>query len=197
MFLAELAPSVVRAGIMAIAALIGLMLGRESDSRWLLILTAAGMLAVNPLLAGDVGWQLSVAATAGLAWLRPQGDWGTTLAAQTLTLPLLLYHFGNLSIIAPLANAALLWTVPPIMQVTAIASLVGWVVPLVGQLISYLAWPLLKLLTSSVTWVASWPWSFWEVGRVSWWWVVGYYAVVAILVSRRRFPQPDAVDKSH
>ena len=76
----------------------------------------------NPGMIGDIGLQLSLAATAGLLALggaaeppsaggcrgphaglaaRPSG---VSLAAQLATLPLILLHFGRLSVISPLAN---------------------------------------------------------------------------------------------
>ena len=112
-------PSIIRAGIMAILAMVGLILGRQRDAKWLLILTGAAMLIVNPKLISDIGFQLSFAATWGILFISPpvnrveprpgpngQGstlsvlgaDLKTTLAAQAMTTPLILHHFGNLSV---------------------------------------------------------------------------------------------------
>ena len=188
-------PSIIRAGIMAILAMVGLILGRQRDAKWLLILTGAAMLIVNPKLISDIGFQLSFAATWGILFISPpvnrveprpgpngQGstlsvlgaDLKTTLAAQAMTTPLILHHFGNLSVISPLVNAALLWTVPPIMQITAAGMVWG---P-----INYLAWPLLRGQLWVVSSVASWPISNWEVGKMSWAWVAVYYLVLAICI---------------
>ena len=166
--------SIIRAGIMAILAILGLLLGRERDAKWLLIITGVAMLVWNPKLISDIGFQLSFAATWGILWLAPKGDLGTTLAAQAMTTPLILHHFGNLSVISPLVNAAVLWTVPPIMQITAAG--LGW-----GP-INYLAWPLLKLQMWVVNSAASWPVSNWEVGKMSWTWVAIYYVVLFLLI---------------
>ncbi len=189
-------PSIIRAGIMSILAMLGLILGRERDAKWLLILTGVVMLVTNPKLIGDIGFQLSFAATWGilmflntsppnpLSLIKERGTEGvrsafvadlkTTLAAQVMTTPLILHHFGNLSVISPLVNAAVLWTVPLIMQITAAGLVIG---P-----INYLAWPLLRLQTWVVGSVASWPISNWEVGKMSWWWVAGYYVLLAICI---------------
>src|SRR3989344_4268778 len=96
MVIAGMQPSIIRAGIMSILAMLGLILGRERDAKWLLVITGAMMLAWNPKLISDIGFQLSFAATWGLVWLAPKGDLGTTLAAQAMTTPLILHHFGNL-----------------------------------------------------------------------------------------------------
>lgn len=164
--------SVVRAGIMASTMWLGKLLGRESDSLWLLGLAAWIMLMINPNYLTDIGFQLSVAATTGILWLQPKNDWWTSIAAQVTTLPLILHHFGNLSVVAPVVNVVLLWMVAPLMQILALGLVIGPA--------NYLAWPGLKLMTSVVNWVGAWSWSSWQIGNISWWWVVGYY--VALLV---------------
>jgi len=174
MIIAGMQPSIIRAGIMSILAMVGLILGRERDAKWLLVITGGMMLAWNPKLISDIGFQLSFAATWGLVWLAPKGDLGTTLAAQAMTTPLILHHFGNLSVISPLVNAALLWTVPLIMQITAVG--------LVWGPINWLAWPLLRGQLWVVSSVASWPISSWEVGKMSWLWVGVYYVVLFLLI---------------
>ena len=200
MLIAGWQPSIIRAGIMSILAMVGLILGRERDAKWLLVITGAMMLVGNPKLISDIGFQLSFAATYGIlmflntsppAPLLNSGEGGpgrvgevlgvfgadlkTTLAAQSMTTPLILHHFGNLSVISPLVNAVLLWTVPLIMQITAAG--------LVWGPINYLAWPLLKLQTTVVNAVAAWPVSNWEVGKMSWGWVAAYYAALIVLIN--------------
>ena len=197
MLIAGWQPSIIRAGIMSILAMAGLILGRERDAKWLLVLTGVIMLATNPTLISDIGFQLSFAATWGILWLtgttlsdpppklggggKGGGIWGafgadlkTTLAAQAMTTPLILHHFGNLSVISPLVNAALLWTVPVIMWVVAVGLVIGPV--------NYLVWPLLWLQMWVVKTVAAWPISNWEVGKMSWLWVAVYYMVLVICI---------------
>ncbi|MDP8904635.1 MAG: ComEC/Rec2 family competence protein, partial [Chloroflexota bacterium] len=98
------------------------------------------MLLAEPAVVGDIGFQLSLAATAGLlAWARPLADatrrflpartpalmvdgLAVSLAAQAATLPLVLFHFGRLSPVAPLANLLATPLVAPAM-ITAAAAL--------------------------------------------------------------------------
>ena len=163
--LAGAGASIIRAGIMASLIQIGLLLGRPTDSRWLLIVAALAMLLFNPNYLFDIGFQLSFAATAGILWLRPQQDFGATLAAQIATTPILLYHFGQISLISPLVNMALLWLVPIIMVIVALGLIFG---PL-----NYLTWPLLKIILETVKWSASLP--------TSGLWVLLYYLVAFLL----------------
>ncbi|MBU1227057.1 MAG: ComEC/Rec2 family competence protein, partial [Actinobacteria bacterium] len=107
-------PSVVRAATMAAIVLGGRFLGLPVDG-W----TAFGgavtlLLLVAGDLCFDVGFQLSVAATAGVLagaglWShrRPRWVWtalGATASAQAAVAPLLLIHFGSIPLLAPLAN---------------------------------------------------------------------------------------------
>jgi hypothetical protein len=63
-----------------------------------------------------------------------------TVAAQILTLPLMIGYFGQLSIISLLANALILPVQPAVMIWGGLATLVGLVVPAVGQLLAWVAW---------------------------------------------------------
>jgi len=164
--------SIVRAGIMGAVMVVGKLLGRPSDSLWLLLLTGWGMLMWNPGYLGDISWQLSFAATMGLVWFKPKSEWQTTLAAQVTTLPLLMHHFGNLSIIGPVANIAVLWAIPIVMQVLVLSLLVPPVL--------FLASPILKYIIASVHFFSNLPFASITVQAISWWWVVAYYGVILI-----------------
>jgi len=123
--------SVVRATIMGMIMLLALGLGRDSASFTALLLAALVMLWFKPqLLWLDAGFQLSFAATFGLIFLaRPlerclhfiPSHFGLrtiiacTLAAQITAGPISAYHFGNFSLIAPLANLLALPWIPPAM----------------------------------------------------------------------------------
>ncbi len=114
---------VIRSAIMSSVALITLVLGRGVDGVKLLFLTGLLMLFLNPGLVGDVGFQLSFAATLGIMLsskrqfkLVPLG-FKETLAAQIFTLPVVIANFGlgNVSVIAPVVNLLVLQLVSPIM----------------------------------------------------------------------------------
>lgn len=118
--------SVVRAGIMAGVFLAGQYLGRQQAGLAALGAAAIAMTAHQPGAALDIGFQLSLAATAGLIvlgpWLRYgierllNRSWGRfvpgllvqvvalSLAATVATLPLVWVNFGRVSLAGPLAN---------------------------------------------------------------------------------------------
>jgi len=112
--------SAVRAVIMAWLALLSIHLGRLNNASSAVLLAASGMVAINPLiLRDDAGFQLSVVAVLGLIYFGEAFDWligqrfkqgmmyeamKTTLSAQLATLPFIVWYFGRLSLIAPIAN---------------------------------------------------------------------------------------------
>lgn len=123
-FLAFNQPSVVRASVMAIVALVGMMAHR--DNNWLNSVSVAGLiiLAFRPLYLFDLGTQLSFAAAIALIlfmpasepWL-PQGkSWPVKLAryllilllgsiiAQLGVVPILLHNFHTVPLVSFLAN---------------------------------------------------------------------------------------------
>ena len=136
-------PSILRAAVMASVVLMARESGRRGSAAAGLSLTVAAMLVVDPQTIGDVGFQLSAAATAGLlVWGTRARDWLATKlprrtpgwlleslavssAAQAATLPLVLVHFGTLSVVSPLANLLIAPLVAPAMLLTAIALACG------------------------------------------------------------------------
>ena len=59
-------PSIQRAGVMGAAGLVAVSPGAPRSRLYALLLAAAVTLALNPRASGDVGWQLSFAAVAGI-----------------------------------------------------------------------------------------------------------------------------------
>jgi competence protein ComEC len=107
-------PSVVRAATMAALVLVGRLVGRPVDGWAALGGSVTLLLLVSGNLAGDAGFQLSAAATAGVLaggglWRdrRPRWAWAAlaaTVSAQAAVAPLLLIHFGAVPLFSPLTN---------------------------------------------------------------------------------------------
>ena len=110
-------PSVLRASAMASVALAGVWAGRPRSTGALLGASIIVLLMADPGLAHSVGFQLSVAATVGLALMagplahrfrflpRPVAlAAAATVAAQVGVTPLLLMHFGVVPTVTLLAN---------------------------------------------------------------------------------------------
>ncbi len=184
--------AVVRAGIMAGLALVALARGRQTETVWVWLLAGMGMVIAKPEYLEDIGWQLLMVATGGLVFLRKGGrenllvaDLKTTLAAQVTTLPIIAHYFGGVSVIAPAVNVLVLWTVPMIMEVVMMATVVGLVGSGIGMVASWAAWPLLRWVTWVTDAVGNWGWSSLTVGEMGWGWVAVYYATVIFILNFR------------
>ena len=148
--------SVVRAAVMGITVLLSRYLGRQTDLSVIILLAAGVMVLINPLvLAFDIGFQLSFLATIGLVYLSQKMDrffgWvpesfsmresvRSTLSATIMTLPLLIYYFGRVSIISPLANCIILPIIPLVMATGFIAVVVGLIWNQLGLWLSVFPW---------------------------------------------------------
>lgn len=131
-------PSVLRASAMAILALLGVATGRGPGGRRALCLAVTVLLLWNPSLLWSVGFQLSVAATAGVLWVGPiatralpprlprvvRSAVGISLGAQAGATPVLALAFGSVSVAGLAANltAVPIATVPMLLGVVAAAA---------------------------------------------------------------------------
>lgn len=109
-------PSVLRASAMAALAVSASLAGRPARTGRVLMLSVAGLVLVDPLLVHSVGFQLSVAASAGITLLsrrvaaRIPGPTllaeavGVTVAAQLGVAPVLVPRFGGLPVVSLVAN---------------------------------------------------------------------------------------------
>ncbi len=129
--------SVIRSAIMAMLVVAAQFAGRLYNSHHALIIAAGVMVLLNPrIVLWDVGFQLSVVATAGVLYayqLRNIGESETTffeiarptLGAIIATAPLVAFHFQTFSIVALPANILLLPLVPWIMLFGALSFFVN------------------------------------------------------------------------
>jgi competence protein ComEC len=206
-------PSVVRAALMAAAMLIARLGGSRAHAASALLLAALVMLIVAPPVLWDVGFQLSLLATAGLIWfgrgmeqrlqrLPPlvREPVALTLAAQLTTLPIVLANFERLSLVAPLANVVVVPLVPLVMLCCAIAAPVGALIgllhtPLVGDALGWLAggsaWLYLRIMIVAGSLAASVPFASIDVTPPAWLAAAWYPALALVWLRRRVAPPPE------
>jgi competence protein ComEC len=67
-----------------------------------------------------------------------------SLCAEVMTLPYVLYIFGQMSTVSTLANVLVAALIPPAMLLSLVAGLAGMCAP---ALLGWLAWPALMLMT--------------------------------------------------
>ncbi len=131
--LTGLPASAIRAALMGLLLIIAKRIDRPVNGLRLLIFVAFFMLFLNPKLLGwDIGFQFSFLAVLGIYFLTPifkkvfkkipnfkflpiRSYLAVSLGAQIMVLPLIIYYFGNLSLIAPIANVLVLSIIPIVM----------------------------------------------------------------------------------
>lgn len=205
-----LASASVRAASMAVIAVVGRMTGRMYLASRALALVAVGMVLWNPfILAFDPGFQLSIAATAGLIAFTPilisrlrfvpvrlglREIAATTIGTQIAVLPLLLYETGQLSLVALPVNLLALAVVPYAMLLSAIAGVGGLVLGPLAPLAGFPAYLLLSYILLIAEWAARIPYANITIaafsGAIL---VLSYVALIAVL---RIFSRPHSNSNS-
>lgn len=191
-----MSPSMTRAGLVSGLSLLAWYYGHAFHPFILLPIAAAITVAWQPSYVwGDLGWQLSFAAFAGVMIVAPllqryffgeaepnvlRQILGETLAAHAVTVPLIALSFGTVSHVAIIANLLVVPLVPLAMLLTfgcglwAISSL-----PLAFLLAEPTTW-LLTYMTSVATFVSELSWAQTDVTVSGWIWL-GYGAILGLV----------------
>ncbi|MFZ5919167.1 MAG: DNA internalization-related competence protein ComEC/Rec2 [Chloroflexota bacterium] len=197
--------AVVRAALMGALYAWGVHLGRQSHALNSTLAAALGLTAWNPHWLWDMGFQLSFAATLGLVlftdplqrrfeslltrllpsvWVRPVAAFLNdalivTTAAQITTLPIILYNFGQLSLVTLLTNLLILPAQPAVMLWGGLATVAGSIWLPLGQVLGWVAWLFLAYTTRMVELTAAVPHAAVNLGPVSAAAVWAYYGLLS------------------
>lgn len=155
-------PSIIRAAMMGSITLLAPLTGRISTALITWGITIASMVVFDISLLGNLSFQLSALASLGMILFGKKTEYGkgvlgfiqeeltTTLSAQVLTIPLILFTFGRISLISPLTNILIGWTIPIITVLGFGVSLLGWIWLPIGQCVAWFTWVFLEWLIQSV-----------------------------------------------
>ena len=197
--------SVVRAGVMALVTLVAQHIGRMSAIGRVLVYTCVIMLVSNPyMLVWDAGFQLSFLATVGLVYLSPiikeifdkrfniknallsglLEVFITTMAAIIITLPLIMYQFGRVSLVAPVVNMLILWSMPWLMLFGFLALVLSFVFFPIGQLVGWLTEFGIRYVIMVIDWFGRLAWAATEI-KIPLWVMVCMYAVLVVLIIKK------------
>jgi competence protein ComEC len=161
---------VVRAAIMWILWYIFLQSWNTSKAITLLVFTAVCMTILNPLaLSYDVSLHLSFLAVVGIMYTQEflgkvfywvpnifaiREALVLTLAALSFSFPIMMFQFGQVSLLAPFANIAVTWTIP--------LAMIGWSLTLIADAISPFLW--------EIFWFVTWILLKYDMMMVSFFW---------------------------
>lgn len=165
---------VIRASIMGIIWYYILISGRKTNILSLIVLTAIIMTIISPLSINyDISLHLSFLAVLWIIYsqkffeklfyflpdfLEIKTAFTLTLSALVFTLPIMIFSFWQVSILAPFANIAVTWTIPLAMIFWFISIIVHFVYPILWIIIWYITWILLKwdILVVHFFWKLDW-----------------------------------------
>ncbi len=197
--------AVVRAAVMGGVTVVARTQRSRQHSPTTLAFAVLFMSALNPFILWDVGFQLSLAATAGLIvftdpltrlFQRPIERFAgseraeqivgllsdaliVTLAAQITTTPILVAKFQRLSLVTLLTNFLILPAQPLVMATGALSLFAALLWLPVGRIVAWSAWAFLSYTIAIVRWTAEIPFASVAVGHLSTPLVWAYYLVLA------------------
>jgi competence protein ComEC len=180
--LAGAGPSIQRAGIMGALSVWATLAGRRASRLFALVVAAVILLALDPGIAADVGWQLSFAAVLGIVLLAPRlratiaaliGTNGLsgaladgaamTIAATLATAPLIAFHFEGFSTTTLLANLLALPAVAPSMWLGMLSAGAGQVPGAPVEALNAVNAPLLAYIAQVASWCGRPDWAYLKV----------------------------------
>ncbi|MCS5491619.1 ComEC/Rec2 family competence protein [Algoriphagus limi] len=154
------APSVVRASVMFTLVVLGEMRDRKPTIFNILAFSAMLMIALNPLVIEDVGFQLSYVAVSGIVLIQPlilrlwyprnrilEYLWqlaAVSIAAQLVTFPISVWYFHSFPVWFLPANLLIIPLTFVIMQVGIPFLFIGWV-PVVGKGLGWIVGSLIQV----------------------------------------------------
>ena len=191
-------PPIIRAWIMGSIASLGKYYGRVIDCEKLLIFSGLVMSLINPLYLYSLSFQLSFLATLGLveygnffsnliykiipAKFALMDDLCSTLSAQVLVWPLISFSFGNVSVISPLVNTLVLWTVPVATILGMVFLVIGGICPLLGRALALVVYAPLDIFVCTTRFFSSTPLAFLSLKAGGFFLVFYYFAVLLFTV---------------
>lgn len=194
--------SIVRAALVSTLSLWAWYYGRTVKPLLLILVAAAVTVGWFPLyLWSDIGWHLSFLAFFGVLIVAPAFQYRflqnhnpriilqlvlETTAAQLMTLPLIMYIFGRLSLVALVANMLVVPLIPLAMAASFVAGLAGMLVPTFA---GWFAWPATLVMTYmlDIVRLAAAPPKASVIQFISvWQLVICYSLIVLILFTWRR-----------
>ena len=186
-------PSIMRAAVMGLGALVGLALERQVRPLGSLLLAVTLLLLWQPGWIEDIGFRLSAMATLGLMlgvspltrwlhWLPPTlaTAIAVPLAAYFWTIPLSLFHFNTLTTYSLLLNMVVTPLVTVISLGGIFSGLVALLSPDLGGMVAWLLWLPTHLLIALVEWETRLPGSALATGQISLAQLLGLYALYAM-----------------
>jgi len=160
-------PPVVRAAFTGILTLVAIIYGRKSYALYALLLSLIFIAIFWPKWLTTISLQLSYGATLGLIIFgRKRGnnyifnDFITSLSAQVFTAPIIFIYFRQISLVSPLANVLVSFTIAPLMVFGFITAILGAIWHPLGIIPAYFCYGILSYMVWVVEALAKIPFGY-------------------------------------
>ena len=165
------------------------LLGRKFNLFRAIILIILIMVLADYRVFGSGSFYLSfVAFGAVVINLNKKRKWWSDLWnsfwVSLWILPILALFFGKISLVAPITNALILFLVEVITILGCFGSFLGLLVPILGKLVLWISYPLLKYILLIVDGVAGFKWASVEI-KFNWYFLVGWYLILICLFIKK------------
>lgn len=187
--------SVIRASIMGVIWFLVISYWRKWDTIIILLFTLCVMITYSPLsLNYDISLQLSFLAVLWIIYFQKTIEnifyflpnifeiktaFSLTLSALILTLPVMLFNFWQVSIIAPISNILVIWTIPLSMFLWFLSIIFYQINSLIWISIWYITWVFLKWDILIVNYL--WSSSFSNI-KYDFWIYKYYYEIIYFII---------------
>lgn len=192
--------AVIRASIMWIIWYIVISSWRQWNILSIIVLTLVLMVSFSPLSINyDISLHLSFLAVLWIIYSQKYIEsifsflpnifeiktaFCLTISAMIFTLPIMLFNFGQVSIISPLSNLLVIWTIPIAMLFWFLSIILYYITPILWIIIGYIAWILLKwdILIVNYFWSSIYStikYDFWEY---RWYYELIYFFILTFII---------------
>lgn len=190
-------PPVIRSYVMGSIVSWGKYCGRSLEAMYVLIFSGLVMILLDPAYLFSLSFQLSFMATLGLIVyssffekiLKSKfflfEDLSSTLSAQVLVWPIISFAFGRFSILSPLVNMLILWTIPISTILGGLFLLVSFINVFLAKIVALPLYVFLDIFITVVEFFAKIPFVSIDL-EISLILMITYYLVLFILFMKSK-----------
>ncbi|MBI3366425.1 ComEC/Rec2 family competence protein [Candidatus Roizmanbacteria bacterium] len=163
---------IIRAGFMGILTLVAIVYGRKNIAIYALLLSLIFIAVFWPRWLTTISLQLSYGATLGIILFGQTTSknelWRelkTSLAAQVFTVPIIFIYFRQVSLVAPISNLLVAFTIYPLMIFGFATAILGKIHYLFGLIPSFVCYGLLQYMIFVIEKLSKLPFIFFDFSR--------------------------------
>jgi len=188
----------IRAGVMSLIVILASVTHRKYKIGRALLIAGVLMLLINPkILVFDMSFQLSFLATIAIIYVSPilknkfsfvtekfglRETISSTISAQILVLPLILYKMGMLSLVALPTNILILAFIPTVMLFGFFTGAVGFISTILSLPFAWISWFLLSYIILVAKFFANLPFSSINIPWFSNVFLVSCYILISVWI---------------